>query len=135
MLDVVAARSGRTLSLWAVDWSSDRQLHGIHLRKEYRPRIEAGRRLLSSGRAVISGGYMPSSAAGHGPLHARVPARLLRRPGLRQGAQHPRRRLLSAEECSDERATRVFPAASMAEAVTRAARFLDSEECKADSCC
>ena len=123
---VSAAGAGRSISFRVVDWAEVQHFRAVTRNKaEYQPKSEAAVRLIDSGRVVVT--------------HATIPSFLSLKPVLYLDQSYGKIRhtlqtaFASADDCRDERAVRVFPTASLAEALSRAARCL--EECKASGDC
>ena len=127
MLEASAFASDRTLSFRIVDWNSVQHLRGINP-AEYKPKIESAVRLLDSGRVVIAD-----------RLHTTILALLSLKPVFYVDQSYGKiKNTLDASfngsaACSDEPSMRVFQTGSLAEALTRSARFL--ETCKPSGDC
>jgi exopolysaccharide biosynthesis predicted pyruvyltransferase EpsI/drug/metabolite transporter (DMT)-like permease len=124
---VDAAGAGRNISFRVVDWNKVRNLRAVN-QAEYQPKIEAAVRLLDGGRVVVAD-----------RLHATILALLSLKPVFYVDQSYGKIQhtldaaFASSDDCRDERAVRVFPTASLAEALPRAVRFLG--QCKASGEC
>ena len=122
-----AGGAGRNISFRVVDWAKARHLRAVN-KAEYQPKIEAAVRLIDSGRVVVTD-----------RLHATILSLLSLKPVFYLDQSYGKIRhtletaFASVDDCHDERAVRVFPTASLAEALSRAARYL--EICKASGDC
>jgi pyruvyl transferase EpsO len=124
---VDAASAGRNISFQVVDWNQARHVRAVN-KEEYQPKIAAAVRLLDSGRVVIAD-----------RLHATILSMLSLKPVFYVDQYYGKigqtleTAFASDADCRDERAVRVFPSTSLADALSRAAKFL--EECKPSGDC
>jgi exopolysaccharide biosynthesis predicted pyruvyltransferase EpsI len=127
LLNQSAFAFDRNLSFRVVDWHSVHNLRAINP-AEYKPKIETAVRMLDSGRVVIAD-----------RLHATILALLSLKPVFYVDQSYGKiKHTLDAAfsgsaACSDERSLRVFQTGSLAEALKRSARFL--ETCKRSGDC
>jgi exopolysaccharide biosynthesis predicted pyruvyltransferase EpsI len=127
LLDTISP--GKTITFKVTDWKDMRLMRGgFHSTPEYSLKIESGVRLLSSGTVVITD-----------KMHGSVLSFLSLKPvfyidqsygkikGVWNGAT------AGLEECSDERAMRVFPTTGLKDSLFQAVRYLgyckETEEC------